>query len=67
MKRLVAAGVGRHNKEEIINIGLEDIRALSRCLGSKKFFGGEQAQRVSSQFFDQKLDIFSHFFKEVLF
>ena len=36
-------GIGRHSKEEIEKIGLDDIKAASKILGDKPFFFGNKA------------------------
>ena len=41
-------GIGRHTKEEIEKIGLDDIKAASKILGDKPFFFGDNA-RVAIQ------------------
>ncbi len=46
MKRLKAAGLGRHERDEIINFAKDDLKALSLYLGDKPFFMGDQPTRV---------------------
>ena len=36
-------GIGRHSKEEIEKIGLDDIKAASKILGQNPFFFGNKA------------------------
>ena len=36
-------GIGRHSKEEIEKIGLDDIKAASKILGHKPFIFGNKA------------------------
>ena len=36
-------GIGRHSKEEIEKIGLDDLTAASNILGDKPFFFGDKA------------------------
>ena len=36
-------GIGRHSKDEIEKIGLDDIKAASKILGDKPFFFGDKA------------------------
>ena len=47
VKRIKATTIGRHSAQEICDIGLRDIRALSKCLGDKKYFLGDKASTVS--------------------
>jgi glutathione S-transferase len=41
-RQLHAQGMGRHSREEIMQIGCRDIAALAAFLGSKPYFLGEQ-------------------------
>uniref|UniRef100_A0A183D9Q9 Radical SAM protein n=1 Tax=Gongylonema pulchrum TaxID=637853 RepID=A0A183D9Q9_9BILA len=43
-----AIGIGKHSREEVINIGSEDLKAISIYLGSKHYFTGFKPTRVSS-------------------
>ncbi len=40
--RLLAQGIGRHSREEIIHLAEKDVQALSVYLGDKKYFSGDQ-------------------------
>jgi hypothetical protein len=33
-------GIGKHSREEFVNIGFDDLRALSDILGEKTYFLG---------------------------
>jgi len=50
-ERLRAHGIGRHPREEIIGIGLDDLRSISTYLGSKQYFHGETPTRVDAFLF----------------
>ena len=39
---ITTQGIGRHCKEEIEKIGLDDLRAASKILGDKPFFFGDK-------------------------
>ncbi|MEP2828745.1 glutathione S-transferase family protein [Parvibaculum sp.] len=41
---LHAQGTGRHNREEIYDLGARDLAALSALLGERRFFFGEEAR-----------------------
>lgn len=42
--------IGKHNYDEIINIGNEDLKAISSYLGNKHYFAGFKPTRVSKIF-----------------
>ncbi len=44
-------GIGKHSRDEIVKIGLDDLKALSDFLGEKKFFFGDKPVTVSRLFF----------------
>lgn len=44
-------GLGRHNKDTIINFVREDLRALALCLGEKRFLLGEEARIIDTKVF----------------
>jgi glutathione S-transferase len=50
-KRFIVHGIGRHSREDIISLGVEDLKALSTYIGSKKFFGGDNPTRVDCSLF----------------
>lgn len=43
---MAISGIGKHSREETIGIGLEDLRAISKYLGSKHYFTGFKPTRV---------------------
>jgi len=51
LANLKAHGIGRHERSEVINIGIEDLRALSVILGEKKFILGDKVTRVDATVF----------------
>jgi len=50
-KRMMAHGIGRHPPEEIIGIGLDDIRSISAYLGTKQFLHGDTPTQVDAVLF----------------
>ena len=42
----VGQGMGRHTKEEVYEMGLKDLRALSAYLGDKPYFTGEKVTEL---------------------
>jgi len=42
----VSQGIGRHTKEEIFEMGLKDLKAMSNYLGGKPFFTGEKVSEL---------------------
>ena len=42
----IGQGIGRHTKEEVYEMGLKDLRALSAYLGSKPYFTGQQVTEL---------------------
>ena len=42
----MSQGIGRHSKEEIFEMGLKDLKAISNYLGSKPFFTGEKVSEL---------------------
>nr|XP_011456794.2 failed axon connections homolog [Crassostrea gigas] len=46
-----AQGVGRHTEEEVLHVMDEDLQALSKFLGKKKFMLGEQASQTDCAVF----------------
>jgi hypothetical protein len=45
-EKLVATGLGRHTREEIIAVVNEDLNALSQQLGGKPYLMGEEPTKV---------------------
>jgi len=50
-KRMRAHGIGRHPPEEIIGIGLDDLRSISTYLSSKQFLHGDTPTQVDAVLF----------------
>jgi len=50
-KSLQFHGIGKHTHDEIVNIAVEDIRALARALGSKQYFSGDKPTSVDCTIF----------------
>lgn len=50
-KKLYAHGIGRHTAEEIAQIGVEEIHAISNVLGTKQFLMGEEPSMVDCWMF----------------
>jgi len=50
-KRMHGHGIGRHSRDDIVAIGLDDLRALSAFLGGKKFICGDQPCLVDAGLF----------------
>uniref|UniRef100_A0A914X127 Failed axon connections homolog n=1 Tax=Plectus sambesii TaxID=2011161 RepID=A0A914X127_9BILA len=50
-QRIKAVGIGCHPRDEIINIGLEDLRAVSNYLGNKHYLTGYKPTRVDATLF----------------
>ena len=43
-------GIGKHSRDEVINIAADDLRAISRYLGTKHYFLGFKPSRVPNFF-----------------
>jgi len=48
LKDIYSQGMGRHNREEVYEIGIRDLQALSDVLGDKTYLLGDQASRVDT-------------------
>ena len=48
--RATKTGVGRLSQDQVMGIGKDDIRAISKYLGNKKFMHGDNITLVSSLF-----------------
>jgi hypothetical protein len=46
-------GMGRHTKEEVYEMGLKDLRALSAYLGTKPYFTGDKVTELDCVAFGQ--------------
>ncbi|VDD85294.1 unnamed protein product [Enterobius vermicularis] len=44
-------GIGKHSRDEVINIAADDLRAISRYLGTKHYFLGFKPSRVDATLF----------------
>jgi len=51
LKRMKAHGIGRHPPNEIIGIGLDDLRSISTYLSSKQFLHGDTPTQVDAVLF----------------
>lgn len=47
-KKVKAQGIGVHKPDEIIEMGKEDLKALSELLADKPFFFGDEPTLVST-------------------
>ncbi|XP_052722081.1 failed axon connections homolog [Crassostrea angulata] len=61
-KQSYAQGVGRHTEEEVMQVMDEDLQALSKFLGKKKFMLGEQASQTDCAVFGMLSQIHWHSF-----
>lgn len=50
-RQILGHGTGRHNAEEIFELGMQDIDALSACLGNKKYFLGDKPTSLDASAF----------------
>ncbi|SEP19115.1 glutathione S-transferase family protein [Nitrosovibrio sp. Nv6] len=50
-RQIYGHGIGRHKPEEIFELGMLDIDALSACLGDKKYFLGDQPTTLDASAF----------------
>ncbi|KAK5978498.1 hypothetical protein GCK32_001732 [Trichostrongylus colubriformis] len=48
---LAWTGIGKHSREEQIGIGSDDIRAISKYLGTKHYFSGFKPTRIDATLF----------------
>jgi len=51
LKRLSAHGIGRHPPQEIIGIGLDDLKSISAYLSTKQYFHGDVPTKVDAVLF----------------
>nr|CAH0109178.1 unnamed protein product [Daphnia galeata] len=47
----IAQGMGRHSKEEAVEMGMKDLRAMSAYLGTKSYFMGEKPTEMDCSMF----------------
>jgi glutathione S-transferase len=59
-KQLVGQGFGLHSRDEIYQIGKENIQALSQILGEKKYIMGDQFSSVDAVVFGALANIIWH-------
>ena len=50
-RQILGHGTGRHNAEEVFELGMQDIDALSACLGNKKYFLGDNPTSLDASAF----------------
>ena len=50
-RQILGHGTGRHNAEEVFELGMLDIDALSACLGDKKYFLGDKPTSLDATAF----------------
>ncbi len=49
--RAISHGIGRHTEEEVLDIGKQDLKAVSRWLGDKKYFMGDKPGQIDATLF----------------
>ncbi|GMS99841.1 hypothetical protein PENTCL1PPCAC_22016 [Pristionchus entomophagus] len=49
--RSQAQGMGRHNADELVEMGKEDLKAISIYLGDKPYFGGDRPTTIDATMF----------------
>lgn len=50
-RQILGHGTGRHKAEEIFELGMQDIDALSACLGDKNYFLGDKPTSLDASVF----------------
>ena len=50
-QQIYGHGMGRHKPEEVFELGMKDIDALSACLGDKEYFLGDQPTTLDASAF----------------
>lgn len=50
-QQIYGHGMGRHKPEEVFELGMKDLDALSACLGNKQYFLGEQPTTLDASAF----------------
>jgi glutathione S-transferase len=55
--KLFNHGIGRHTRDEVVAIGLDDLRAISDYLGDKKYMNGDEPTRVDATLFGHLVQI----------
>jgi glutathione S-transferase len=56
--QILGQGTGRHNAEEVFELGMLDIDALSECLGNKKYFLGDKPTTLDASAFGFLINTF---------
>jgi glutathione S-transferase len=51
MEKLKARGIGNHSREEIYEMGVDDMKAISKYLGSKPYLFGDEPHFVDASIF----------------
>ncbi len=49
--QVVGQGIGRHSREEVLRVAIDDLRAVSVFLGDKPFLMGDQPSTVDCTIF----------------
>jgi len=57
-RQIYGHGMGRHKPEEIFELGMQDIDALSACLGDKKYFLGDKPTTLDASAFGFLINTF---------
>ena len=57
-RQILGHGTGRHNAEEVFELGMLDIDALSACLGDKKYFLGDKPTSLDATAFGFLINTF---------
>lgn len=57
-RQILGHGTGRHNAEEVFELGMQDIDALSACLGEKKYFLGDKPTSLDASAFGFLINTF---------
>jgi len=50
-EKIKTIGIGRHTRDEMMNLGLDDLRAISKYLGSKHYLTGYKPTQVDATMF----------------
>ncbi|MEO8767614.1 MAG: glutathione S-transferase family protein [Nitrosospira sp.] len=57
-QQILGHGTGRHSAEEIFELGMQDIDALSACLGDKSYFLGDKPASLDASAFGFLINTF---------
>ncbi|CAB55104.1 Failed axon connections homolog [Caenorhabditis elegans] len=58
LRRITGSDIGFHSREDIINIGSEDLKAISKYLGNKHYFHGFKPTKVDACIFSHLCQIY---------